>query len=234
MITLYSFGPVAGLPDLSPFVTKVQVLLKMAGLDYQTDRRGFRRAPKGKLPYIDDGGTIVADSTFIRLYLEKKYAIDFDKGLSDPERATAWAFEKLCEDHLYWAAVHARWLDDANFNAGPGRLFKSVPALIRPLIIKKVRGEVAKRLVGQGMGRHTGEEIATLAARDLAALADFLGDKPYFMGDQPSGVDATIFAFVAGSLCTAFTTPLRTAAESHANLRAYHDRLMRRYFPDFA
>ena len=50
MITLYTFGPAFGLPDPSPFVTKVEVLLKMAGLAYGTNTTGFRRAPKGKLP----------------------------------------------------------------------------------------------------------------------------------------------------------------------------------------
>src|SRR5436190_8140000 len=40
MITLYTFGPAFGLPDPSPFVTKVEVLLKMAGLAYGTDTTG--------------------------------------------------------------------------------------------------------------------------------------------------------------------------------------------------
>jgi hypothetical protein len=34
MITLKGFGPAFGLPDPSPFVTKVEMLLKMAGLPY--------------------------------------------------------------------------------------------------------------------------------------------------------------------------------------------------------
>ena len=95
MITLYTFGPAFGLPDPSPFVTKVEVLLKMANLAYQTDSTGFRRAPKRKLPYIDDDGEQVADSTLIRWHLENKYRIDFDKGLSAEQRAIAWAFEKI-------------------------------------------------------------------------------------------------------------------------------------------
>jgi len=66
MITLYSFGPGFGLPDPSPFVTKAEVLLKMAELPYRTDTTGFKKAPKGKLPYIDDEGKMIADSTFIR------------------------------------------------------------------------------------------------------------------------------------------------------------------------
>jgi glutathione S-transferase len=102
MITLYTFGPAFGLPDPSPFVMKAEVLLKMAGLLYRTDTKGLRRAPKGKLPYIEDDGERIADSTFIRWHIEKKYGIDFDRGLPREEQATAWAFEKLAEDHLYW------------------------------------------------------------------------------------------------------------------------------------
>jgi len=113
MITLYSFGPGFGLPDPSPFVTKAEVLLKMAELPYRSDTTGFKKAPKGKLPYIDDGGEIISDSTFIRWHLERKYNIDFDRGLLAEQRSIAWAFEKMMEDHLYWAVVHARWMDEA-------------------------------------------------------------------------------------------------------------------------
>src|SRR4051794_8618942 len=102
MITLYTFGPFFGLPDASPFVTKAEMLLKMAGVPYRTDTAGFTRAPKGKLPYIEDDGQVVPDSTFIRLHIEKKYGVDFDRGLSPEQRAIAWAFEKMAEEHLYW------------------------------------------------------------------------------------------------------------------------------------
>src|SRR5262245_57268478 len=119
MITLYSFGRAFGLPDPSPFVTKVEMLLKLSGLPYRTDTEGFGKAPKGKLPYIDDDGVRVADSTFIRWHLESKHGIDFDRGLSAEQRAVAWAFEKMAEDHLYWPLVHSRWVDDANFAKGP-------------------------------------------------------------------------------------------------------------------
>src|SRR5215467_6271945 len=114
MITLYTFGPGFGLPDPSPFVTKTEVLLKLAGLPYQTDTKGFSKAPKGKLPYIDDDGERIADSTFIRWHLERKYRFDFDRGLGPEARAVAWAFEKMVEDNLYWALLYSRWMIDAN------------------------------------------------------------------------------------------------------------------------
>jgi hypothetical protein len=49
---------------------------------------------------------------------------------------------------------------------------------------------------------------------------------------EPTGADATIFAFVAGTLCPHFDTPLRTAAECHNNLRRYIGRMTARYYPD--
>lgn len=232
MITLFTFGPYFGLPDPSPFVTKAEVLIKMAGLAYRTDRGGFRKAPKGKLPYIDDAGTLVGDSTFIRWHLESKYGVEFDKGLSAPERATAWAFEKMCEEHLYWAVLESRWMDDKNFDRGPRQFFNVAPAPVRPMLIAFIRRQVRRTLKGQGFGRHSRAEIEQLAARDLDALAAFLGDKTWLMGDAPCGADATVFAFVAGCLCQRFEGPIYASAARHANLVAYRDRGMAKWFPE--
>lgn len=234
MITLYTFGPYFGLPDPSPFVLKAEILLKMAGLDYRTDTTGFKKAPKGKLPYIDDNGTIVCDSTFIRFHLEATHQVDFDEGLSPTERGVAWAFEKMCEDHLYWAMIYERWIDDANFDAGPRQFFDAAPAPIRPLVVTMIRRQMRRNLWGQGLGRHSKDELAKLAERAVASLADFFEDKPYLMGQRVCGADAAIFALVAGLLSRTFDTPTRKAVEQRANLVAYRDRIMGRYYPDFA
>jgi glutathione S-transferase len=232
MITLYNFGPAFGLPDPSPFVTKAEVSLKMAGLPYKTDTGGFNKAPKGKLPYIVDDGETIADSTFIRWHLEKKYHIDLDRGLDAEQRAIAWAFEKMLEDHLYWAVVHDRWMDDVNFDKGPRTFFRKIPAPLRPFLVPMIRRQVRRALHGQGMGRHSPEEIVALGTRSIDATADFLGTKPYLMGSEPTAVDATAFAFLAGVLCPLFDTKLRTAAERRDNLRRYVGRMTVRFYPD--
>jgi len=232
VITLYTFGPMFGLPDPSPFVTKAEVLLKMGKLDYRTDTGGFSKAPKGKLPYIDDGGTIVADSTFIRWHLEKKYRIDFDHGLDPVQRAAAWAFEKMIEDNLYWVVVRDRWVDDVNFRNGPRRFFDRVPAPMRPLLVPMIRRKVRSALRGHGMGRHSEEEVQALGIRSIEAIAAFLGDKPFFFGTNPTGADATAFAFVAAVLCPVFDSRTRTAAEQHDNLRRYVGRMTARFYPE--
>ena len=234
MITLYTFGPYFDLPDASPFVMKAEVLLKIADLPFEIDTGGFNKAPKGKLPYIADDGEIIADSTFIRLHIERKYGFDFDAGLSPRERGLAWAFEKMCEDHLYWAGLHARWMVGENFDKGPRQFFDAIAAPLRPLIVVMARRQVRRNLWGHGMGRHMTAEMEQLAARDIDAIADVLSDKRYLMGERPCGADAAVFPFVAHALCPHFETAIRTCAEQKPNLVAYRDRLMAQYFPDFA
>jgi glutathione S-transferase len=233
MITLYTFGPAFGLPDPSPFVTKAEMLLKMANLPYRSDTSGFRKAPKGKLPYIDDEGERIADSTLIRWHIEQKYGVDFDQPLTPEERAIAWAFEKMAEEHLYWTLVDARWFQDANFRKGPAAFFAGVPAPIRPLVTTMVLRSLRRSFRGQGMGRHPRSDIERLGKRSIDATAEFLADKPFFIGAEPTGVDATMFPFAAGALCPVFDTPLRAAAERHDNLRRYVGRMAARFYPDF-
>ncbi|HEX3501402.1 MAG TPA: glutathione S-transferase N-terminal domain-containing protein [Stellaceae bacterium] len=70
------------LPDPSPFVTKADVRLKMGGLPCRTERGGFAKVPKGKVPYIEDGGSLIGDSTFIRYHIERSYGVDLDRALT--------------------------------------------------------------------------------------------------------------------------------------------------------
>lgn len=232
MITLYTFGPRFGLPDASPFVMKAELLLKMSGLPYRCIAGGLRGAPKGKLPFIEDDGVKLGDSTFIRWHLEQRHGVNFDGQLTQEQRALAWACEKMLENHLYWAVLHWRWIDTANFDKGPARFFDELPAALRPLVRRIVRSSVRKSLHGHGMGRHTPEEITQLAIRDIDALATILGERPYLTGAQPCGADATVFAFVAGLLCPHFDGPLLEHARRHANLAAYNERMLREFYPE--
>ena len=134
MITLHTFGPAFGQPDPSPFVMKAMALLKLSGQLYTTDvfAGGPNLGPKGKRPFIVDEGVTVADSTLIRFHLEQKYGLDFDAHLTPQQKGVTWAVEKMCEEHLYFAAVYFRWMVDENFIKGPATFFNKVPALIRP------------------------------------------------------------------------------------------------------
>jgi glutathione S-transferase len=230
MITLYTFGPMFGLPDASPFVTKAHMLLKLAKLPYQSDTNGFNKAPKQKLPYINDDGAIVADSTFIRWHLEQKYAFDFDAGYSAEQRAIAWSVEQMLAEQLYFALMHMRWADDKNFAAGPAHFFDAVPALIRPIVRGMVRRKIISAMKAQGIGRHSKADITKLACKTLDAVSDILAERAYLLGDKPCGADASAFAFLASILCPVFASPIRTYAEGKPNLVRYVGRMGAEFF----
>ena len=61
MITLYGSGPHFGVPDASPFVSKAEILLKMSGVPYKKAKANFSKAPKGKIPYIEENGKLLGD-----------------------------------------------------------------------------------------------------------------------------------------------------------------------------
>jgi len=233
MITLYGFGPGFGLPEISPFVTKTEVQLKMAGLPYVREKARPTASPKGQLPFIEDDGEAIADSTFIRAHIEGKYGFDFDAPLNLQQRAQAWAFERMMEHHLYWALVGARWVDPANFEKGPAHFFDAAPEHMQEKLREDAQFRVAENYLLSGLGRHAPDDDVDLAVRSLFAVSVQLGDKPYLIGDTPCGTDATAFAMLAGIFTPYFTSLLRDRARQFGNLIAYVDRMMERYYPDF-
>ena len=213
---------------------KTEIHLQMAGLAYHRRFEGYASAPKGKLPYIVDGKTVVADSTFISFYLESRYGAALDGEYDAPQRSQAWATERLVENQLYWAMVHSRWAIDENFAKGPAHFFDHLPEDQQGAAREKQRSLVLGYLQAQGLGRHSNSEITQLAQFGYRCLADLLGAKPFLLGDQPCGVDASVFAQLASALTPFFNSTIRDAAAAHDNLVAYHDRLMSAYFPEFS
>ena len=235
MITLYGYGPAFGLPSASPFAIKTDLQLRMSALPY-TYGEGARPqdGPKGKIPFIEDKGERIGDSTFIREHIEQVYGIDLDAGLSAEQRARAWGLERMLEDHLYWAMLHERWMDDTNFEKGPAHFFDALPEAVRDGVRNETRERVKATLYAQGLGRHSPAEIARLGARSLQALALAIGEGPYLFGAKPTGSDATAFAFAVSVLTPFFDGPLHEAALKLPVLKAYSARILHRYYPELA
>lgn len=231
MITLYGFGQKFGLPDASAFVTKADILLQMAGLPYALKTDGnLMKAPKKKFPFIDDKGKIVADSTFIRFYLEDTYDISFNQGVSDERQAALWGLERTAENEMYFIVMSTRWLSDANFEKGPKVFFDKAPALLRPFIIKNVRNSIKKTSWLHGLGRHSEAEQLELVKRWILACSHMLGEHDYFGGTSPCAEDASLFAFLIGIDCEFFDSPFNGLVSEHHNLVLYRERMMQRFY----
>ena len=232
MIHLYQFAPVWGIPNLSSFCVKVETYLRMTNLPYEKHSAVPMNAPKGKLPYIKDQGKKIADSRFIIDYLKETYGDTLDGELDASRHAIIEAMTRLIEDDLYWVAVYTRWgMKDANWEIIKKAVFAGLPPVLRSIIPNIARKQVLKQLYGHGMGRHTEQEIYQLGNKDIRALSDFLEDRPYFMGDNPTSLDASAFGLLVNLLRSPIESPVKEYAGSKQNLVDFCDRIMQQYYP---
>jgi len=231
MIKVHQFAPAFGLPNASPFCMKLETYLRMAGLPFERVNDGnVMKAPKGKLPYIDDGGTLVADTHFIIEYLKTHYGDPLDADMGPRDRALATAFERLLEEDLYWAVVYTRWVIDEGWQKTRVAFFGALPVPLRWLLPPLARRGLRAQLRGHGMGRHSEDEIFAIGRRDVDALADFLTDKPFMLGDQPRSLDASAHAFLANLLWAPVDSPIQRHARARPTLEAYCQRMKARYY----
>jgi len=232
MITLHQFPPAFKLPNASPFCMKLELYLRMAGLPYRNRYTlELHRAPKGKLPWIDDDGTAVADSGLIIDYLKRKFGDPLDGKLNQLQSAQALVMTRLFEEHLYWAVLYDRWIGAVGWEMTRQAFFGRLHWPLRVIVPWIARRGVRAELHGHGMGRHTQEQIHALGIADVDALAALLGDQTYFLGEHPTSMDAVAAAFLANILMVPLETPIKAAAARHANLAAYCQRMAQEYFP---
>ena len=228
MIDLYSFAPLWGLADISPFVTKVDAYLRLAELPYKMvpfSMESFTAAPKGKLPYIVDGDETIADSSFIVDYLKKKYSDPLDAKLSPSERAAGHAIKRMLEENFYWVIVAERWRDTKT-------AVEQYPVMVGqpPEFVKAVVDSLLGELHGHGMGRHNADEVENIGKADLMALSDFLGENPYLLGQEPRSYDATAYSFVAHTIQPDYDSRMKRFIKTLPNLMQYWDRLNSRLY----
>ena len=235
MITLYQFPRMMGLPNPSAFCIKVETLLRMGDIPYEiVFENNPAKGPKGKFPAIKDGEQFIGDSSLIYKHLQQQHGLNLDEHLSGEQQAVAHAFSKLLEEHLYWPILYSRW-QDPNHSHHTKTAFKAtMPAFIFPLIWRIASKSTIKQIHAQGTGRHSSEEIYQFGCDAVEAVATYLDDKPYFMGDKVSAIDATIFAFIVLLLDAPHQDPMSLLARQKENLIAYCEKLKAAYFSDLS
>lgn len=236
---VHTFGPALGSIDLSPFVVKLLAWLRMAGLSCTTQVSDLRKMPSRKLPAITlDDGRLMGDSQRIIDHLGHLHHDPLGEAQwSAADRAAARAWRALFESDLYFAGLYLRWVPEANWALLQPELARSlgqigIPGLVLPVLTRVVRRSVLAQLQAQGTGRMGAEQVAENATGSYEAVAQFLADKPFMLGERPSALDATAFGFLHTLLATPFKSPMRDCVTSQANLVAYHQRMLARYWPE--
>jgi glutathione S-transferase len=226
MLELHQYPAVWGLNSLSPFCLKVEDFLLRNGIPYLVVvERNPARGPKGKMPFIRDRGITIADSSFILDHLIREYDLKEKFRLEPSAQAQALAFQRLIEENLYFVLLYSRWLDPTGW-AGIRREFLPLfPPLLGDPILRLIRRSLRRQAFEQGIGRHSLEEVYAIGARDLEALSEFLGGKPFLMGSAIQPVDSSLFAFLETIRRQPMRTRLFDLLLERKNLLAYCDRL---------
>lgn len=221
MLELVDFPNDDRLRTMSPFTYKAEALLAMAHLDYVKIPATPELMPQGKVPVLRDAGALIPDSSLIQRHLETRHGLAADRDLDAMERAVAEAFRRMTEEHLRNVLVYMRWTDPALEEAMLTNVFSQVPEPQRRAVFEDVRGQVAATLNAQGISRHSREDVYRFGCDDLDAIATWLGDKPFFMGERPTSVDATIVGVLYQLFSLDAETPLTRHARSIPTLPAY-------------
>ena len=212
MITLYQFPAGYGLSSVSPFCTKAELYLRLAGVPHEVRDGDPRVSPTRKLPVVVADGETIADSGRIIDWSRGRHGDSLDADLTARQRATAHLIRRAAEEHLYWAIVYSRWIDDAGWVHQRPVIASMLPAPARPFLPGILRSGVRKSLHAHGLGRHDPEQIYAAGAADVTAIADVLADRPFVLGDALSSADAVAAAFLWHVLRTPVESPLTRAA----------------------
>lgn len=226
MITLLTYSPAFGEFSASPFCTKAAYLLEMSGQAWQRedlpDPRPFKY---GKLPAIRlQSGEVICDSENIRTYLEGLGA-DFDKGLSPKEGASARAFVRMADEHMYFHQVLDRWGNDAVWPIIRDTYFDMIPRLVRGFVTGKMRKALMQGMHAQGLGRFSEAERLERLEHDLAAISARLEGQRFLFGDAPCSADASVASVLGGMRASPVPTAQSKRIADDSTLSRYVDEM---------
>jgi glutathione S-transferase len=231
-IKLFQFPRMFGIPNLSPFCCKLETWLRIAQIPYEVvDTPDPRKGPKGKLPFIEDDGVRIADSSRIIDHLVRTRGVDPDAHLDAGQRSIALLVQRTLEEHYAFVLAYTHLLRDEGFRHTRTR-FNSVPAIMRPLVSSMVQRQIRDLLWKQGILRHSDEEIVEAALRDWRAVLAAMSEGPFFFGDEAAGVDAIVFGTLATTVLTPIESPIRDFLRSQPGCLTYAERMREQFFPE--
>src|SRR5215813_10300544 len=158
-IRLFQFPRLFSIPNLSPFCSKLETWLRIAGIPYDVvDTPNPRKGPKGKLPFIEDAGLRIGDTSLIVDYLAKTRGVDLDRHLDASQRAIALLVQRTLEEHFAFVILYTHFIRADGWRHTRAS-FDSVPVVARALVASMARGRMRKILRLQGVLRHSDKEI---------------------------------------------------------------------------
>ena len=213
MITLYQFST-------SPFAEKVRRALNYKGVPFEIHEVARAKVPEGdyehvsptgKFPSIQDGETVVWDSTDILYHLESAHGGPPLVPVGPRDAALAHAIEEWADESLYFYEMTMRLTWEHNLDAALDEFARTLPDVPKPRL-KSLIVEATTRLTeAQGVGRKPRDQVLRDVERHVQALDGMLDGRPWLVGDALSIADLAVIAQV---------NALRYAREAEAVLKA--------------
>jgi len=237
MITLYTSPSFEELPSLSPPCLELETWLRMAKLPYKKviiTAQSFELAPKGKIPFIDYQGNSIGDVFLIIEMFKQTEGIDLDASLTPVERAISLAFRRTLKENTYWGFLETRYGIEENWphyrSLLARALFPEATLDVSEPFAEELRKTMISQMQAHGIGRHSHEEISQIIGADFQALSDFLADKPFFMGDKPTTLDATAYGYIGNFLQPRYQGAIVEDLLGRSNLCEHSERMNQLFF----
>ncbi len=194
MLELYQF-------ELSQYSEKIRLILDYKGLDYRKievvpgvgQLELFRLSGQSKVPVLKDGETVIADSTEIALYLDRKFP---EKPLipTDPVlRGRCLLMEEWADESI---GLKGRAAFIGALNQNPSFRTSLLPTET-PSFFKSLVSAVPSEMLdflgsGIGFGGEAVKEAMRGLHQDLEALTLILQHQPYLVTDHPTLADLAV------------------------------------------
>lgn len=229
-IDVYTFGPAWGIPvpTASPFGLKLLTWLRIHGVPHAVHvENNPGRGPKGKCPWAVIDGQAVGDSQLVIEILAARRGLD--DAVSPRQAAIATATRLMLEEHFHQVWEHELFIHEGGWKRGL-EFWDHLPPVIRSLVRSYVRGQLRKQLHARGVSRHEHAQIVRMGNRVLDAVDELVGEGPFFFGDAPTDIDATVFGFLALTCWTPVESPVWDHFRERTRLTAYCQRMLQRYY----
>jgi hypothetical protein len=112
--------------------------------------------------------------------------------------------------------------------------FDSVPVFARPRVIGLFRRNIRAALRLQGTLQHSDNEIMGFGIADWAAILGTMFEGPYFIGESSEQYRYDAFGALATTVFTSVQSPISDYLRTQPKCMAYAERMMAKYFPEFA
>jgi glutathione S-transferase len=230
-ITLYQFPGNARTESISPFCVKAHRILRLKGLPYQVKNLVTPGSIKkvnriGKLPTLDYGGELIADSTHIARFLEAKHPDPPLFPKDEAARARNTILDDWAGETLYFKAVYFRWGAPQNVERSKqlAREIFKLPAPVSAIALVLVGRDLRKLVATQGTGRKPYAMVVQEFTQELDALDALCAAGPYLLGGEPSLADIAVFSML-DAMRVGATPDAEKIIQDHSRVSAWLKRV---------